>query len=51
MKTFYTQRKQGKVEDERKEEDSAPGISKTAFNDETLGGHVTFERIYKILRQ
>ena len=39
------------LEDERKEEDSAPGTSKTVFNDETLGGHVTFQRIYKILLQ
>ena len=39
------------LENEGKGEDSTPRISKTVFNDETLGGHVTFKRIYRILCQ
>ena len=48
---FYEDAEYISLGNEEKGEDSMCRLSQTAFNDETLGGHVTFERIYSILCQ
>ena len=49
-KTFYEDEENPPLGNEKGKE-SMHCLSRTKFNEETLGGHVTFERIYKILLQ
>ena len=50
-KTLYEDAECISLGNEGEGEESTCCLSQTVFNDETLGGHVTFERIYKILLQ
>ena len=50
-KTLYEDAECISLGNEGEGEESTCCFSQTVFNDETLGGHVTFERIYKILLQ
>ena len=50
-KTLYEDAECTSLGNEGEGEESTCCLSQTVFNDETLGGHVTFERIYKILLQ
>ena len=50
-RTKYAKRKPniGSLENRKEGEDPSFHLSQNGFNDETLGGHVTFEKIYDIL--
>ena len=52
-RTKYTKRKSniGSLENRKEGEDSSSRLCQNVFNDETLGGHVNFEKIYDILCQ